>query len=60
VNSQDQEYAGFWIRVGASLIDTILVLIIISPFHKLAGTVVLRSNQIEPVKFELLIRNHCE
>jgi len=31
VNSQDQEYAGFWIRVGASLIDTVLILIIISP-----------------------------
>jgi uncharacterized RDD family membrane protein YckC len=28
---QDQEYAGFWIRVGASLIDTILILIIILP-----------------------------
>ena len=31
VNSQDQEYAGFWIRVGASLIDTILILIIVLP-----------------------------
>ena len=31
MHSQDQEYAGFWIRVGASLIDTIIVLIIISP-----------------------------
>jgi uncharacterized RDD family membrane protein YckC len=31
VNSQDQEYAGFWIRVGASLIDTVLILIIILP-----------------------------
>ena len=29
--SQDQEYAGFWIRVGASLIDTVLILIIILP-----------------------------
>jgi uncharacterized RDD family membrane protein YckC len=27
----DQEYAGFWIRVGASLIDTVLILIIIIP-----------------------------
>lgn len=27
----DMEYAGFWIRVGASLIDTILVLLIITP-----------------------------
>ena len=25
------EYAGFWIRVGASLIDTLLILIIIGP-----------------------------
>jgi len=31
MHSQDQEYAGFWIRVGASLIDSILVLIIIAP-----------------------------
>jgi uncharacterized RDD family membrane protein YckC len=28
---EEQEYAGFWIRVGASLIDTILLLIIIMP-----------------------------
>jgi len=27
----DLEYAGFWIRVGATLIDTILLLIIITP-----------------------------
>ena len=27
----DQEYAGFWIRVGASLIDTLITLIVISP-----------------------------
>lgn len=27
----DQEYAGFWIRVGASIIDSILLLIIIVP-----------------------------
>ena len=27
----DKEYAGFWIRVVASLIDTILVLVIITP-----------------------------
>ena len=31
MHSQDQEYAGFWIRVGASVIDTIIVLIIILP-----------------------------
>lgn len=28
---QQQEYAGFWIRTGAALIDTILILIIVSP-----------------------------
>jgi uncharacterized RDD family membrane protein YckC len=28
---KDQEYAGFWIRVVASLIDTVLILIIIWP-----------------------------
>ena len=27
----EQEYAGFWIRVGAAIIDSILVLIIILP-----------------------------
>jgi uncharacterized RDD family membrane protein YckC len=27
----DQEYAGFWIRTGAAIIDTILTLIIIAP-----------------------------
>ncbi len=27
----EQEYAGFWIRTGASIIDTILVLILIGP-----------------------------
>ena len=31
MHRQDQEYAGFWIRVGASLIDTILILIITTP-----------------------------
>ena len=31
VNEQNQEYAGFWIRVGAALIDTVLLLIIIAP-----------------------------
>jgi len=31
MNQKDQEYAGFWIRVGAALIDTILILIIIAP-----------------------------
>jgi uncharacterized RDD family membrane protein YckC len=28
---EDLEYAGFWIRVGASLVDTLLVLLIIGP-----------------------------
>ena len=27
----EQEYAGFWIRVGAALIDTVLMLILIAP-----------------------------
>ena len=31
MSSQKQEYAGFWIRVGASLIDTSLILIIVLP-----------------------------
>ena len=28
---QEQEYAGFWIRVGASIIDTILLMLVIVP-----------------------------
>lgn len=31
MESLDQEYAGFWIRVGASIIDTIIIMIIILP-----------------------------
>jgi len=31
MDMQEQEYAGFWIRVGAAFIDTILLLIIIFP-----------------------------
>jgi len=31
MQNQNQEYAGFWIRVGATLIDSILILIIILP-----------------------------
>lgn len=30
-NEQEQQYAGFWIRVGAAIIDTILIAIIIFP-----------------------------
>ncbi|SDU36892.1 RDD family protein [Halopseudomonas salegens] len=28
---KDVEYAGFWVRVGAALIDTVLMMIIIAP-----------------------------
>ena len=28
---KEQEYAGFWIRTGASIVDSILILIIIAP-----------------------------
>lgn len=31
MTEHNQEYAGFWIRVGASLIDTVLILIITVP-----------------------------
>ena len=31
MNKQEQEYAGFWIRVGAALIDTVLILIVVMP-----------------------------
>jgi uncharacterized RDD family membrane protein YckC len=29
--SNDFEYAGFWVRVGAALIDTVMVLVVTSP-----------------------------
>lgn len=35
MENQDQEYAGFWIRVGASIIDSIIVLIIILPILRM-------------------------
>ena len=31
MESQDMEYAGFWIRVGASLIDTVLLVMVTGP-----------------------------
>ena len=31
MNTIDQEYAGFWIRVGAALIDTLLLMIVLMP-----------------------------
>ncbi len=31
MNDQDLEYVGFWARVGASIIDTILMLVIVAP-----------------------------
>ena len=31
INVAEQEYAGFWIRVGASLIDSLLLMIVIGP-----------------------------
>jgi len=31
----DQEYAGFWIRVGAALIDTVLIIIVTWPLLRL-------------------------
>ncbi|MEO6291222.1 MAG: RDD family protein, partial [Burkholderiaceae bacterium] len=31
IDAGDLEYAGFWIRVGAALIDSILLLLIITP-----------------------------
>jgi uncharacterized RDD family membrane protein YckC len=31
MNEQPLEYVGFWLRVGASIIDTILVLVIVGP-----------------------------
>ena len=31
MNKQEQEYAGFWIRVGAALIDSVLILIVVMP-----------------------------
>jgi uncharacterized RDD family membrane protein YckC len=31
MNDQEFEYVGFWARVGASIIDTILMLVIVAP-----------------------------
>ena len=31
MNTIEQEYAGFWIRVGAALIDTLLLMIVLMP-----------------------------
>ena len=31
MHQQNQEYAGFWIRTGAAIIDTILILIVVTP-----------------------------
>ncbi len=31
MNDQELEYVGFWLRVGAAIIDTILMLVIIAP-----------------------------
>ncbi|WP_421840604.1 RDD family protein [Marinobacter algicola] len=31
----DQEYAGFWIRTGAALIDSLLILVIVAPIISL-------------------------
>lgn len=30
-NTDDLQYAGFWVRVGASLIDTILLALVTTP-----------------------------
>ncbi len=31
MNESDVEYAGFWVRVGASIIDTVLMMVILVP-----------------------------
>ena len=31
MQQQNQEYAGFWIRTGAAIIDAILILIVVTP-----------------------------
>src|SRR5262245_20849845 len=37
MNAAQPEYVGFWARVGASLIDSILMVIILVPFARLFG-----------------------
>jgi uncharacterized RDD family membrane protein YckC len=37
MNAAQPEYVGFWARVGASLIDSILMAIILVPFARLFG-----------------------
>jgi uncharacterized RDD family membrane protein YckC len=57
VHKQDLEYAGFCIRIGATIIDTIGITWVgidrrKQGWHdKLAGTVVVRNIKTEPVEF---------
>ena len=45
--ADNYEYAGFWIRVGASVLDTILVLLITIPLSMMVyGSAFLESDQI--------------
>ena len=40
VHSADLEYVGFWPRVGAALIDTLLILVVTVPLVTAVATVV--------------------
>ncbi|MCP4049379.1 MAG: hypothetical protein GY730_01550 [bacterium] len=44
----EKEYAGFWIRTGAAIIDTILILLIIGPIlTAIYGMVYRTADQID-------------
>ena len=56
IDSTEYEYAGFWIRVWASLIDTVLLLLIITPIigalYGWTDTIDLQlDSEFQPVRF---------
>ncbi len=56
VEQSDLEYAGFWIRVGASIIDTILILLITSPLlYMLYGAAAFTSTELIKGTGDLLL-----
>ena len=55
-NTDDLVYAGFWIRVGASIIDTILIVIVTWPIlYAIYGMAYFSSEQIIAGTWDVLI-----
>jgi uncharacterized RDD family membrane protein YckC len=54
---EEQEYAGFWIRVGASLIDTVLFVIVLSiPLTLIYGAGYWTSTEAETGFWDIVIQ----